>query len=245
MPYRSLPLRLLSSLFLVAAVEAQTTAAAPAPQTCPASRVSLAPGLGYADNLTVSSPRNFLRDYPTRLADGLVNAVVEIPAGSTEKWEVKPEDGVMRWDIKNGRPRLVNYLGYPFNYGMVPQTRLGKELGGDGDPLDMVILGPAVPRGTVVPVKVIGILRMTDTGEGDDKLLGVPADSPLAKVDSVAQLEEQYPGVLVIVRTFFENYKGKGVMQFLGTGDAKAAMAEVQRACESHRQAESVRLAGK
>jgi inorganic pyrophosphatase len=97
------------------------------------------PGLSFADNLTLRSPRNFLRDYPSRAADGLVNAVVEIPAGECEKWEVK-SDGVMRWDMKDDKPRTVKYLGYPCNYGMVPRTKLGKELGGDGDPLDMLVL---------------------------------------------------------------------------------------------------------
>ena len=75
-----------------------------------------------------------------------MHGIVEIPAGACEKWEVKL-DGVMRWDMKDGKPRHVKYLGYPCNYGMVPRTMLGKELGGDGDPLDVLMLGPAVPRG--------------------------------------------------------------------------------------------------
>ena len=46
------------------------------------------------------------------------------------------------------KPREVKYLGYPGNYGMIPRTLLPKELGGDGDPLDVIVLGPAVERGS-------------------------------------------------------------------------------------------------
>lgn len=202
--------------------------------TCPPSKVPLAEGLAYLDNLTVRSPKNFLRDHAAKAEGGLVHAVIEIPAGTDEKWEVKPGDGVMRWDLVAGKPRQVKYLAYPFNYGMVPQTCLGRELGGDGDPLDIVVLGPALPRGTVVAVKVLGVLRMVDSGEQDDKIIAVSPDSPLAAADSLAQLDVRFPGILTIVRTFFENYKGPGVMQFEGCADAAAAAALLQRGCESY-----------
>jgi len=101
------------------------------PAAFPRSGVPLAEGLSYADNLTLQAPHDFLRDFPARTAEGLVHAVIEIPAGCCEKWEVK-SDGVLRWDMKDGKPRHVKYLGYPCNYGMVPRTCLGTELGGDG-----------------------------------------------------------------------------------------------------------------
>src|SRR5262245_51839664 len=182
------------------------------PNSFTRSVVPLAEGLSYADNLTLRSPKNFLLDYPARAEGGLVNAVVEIPTGACEKWEVK-SDGVMRWDMKDGKPRHVKYLGYPCNYGMVPHTRLGKELGGDGDPLDMLVLGPSLPRGTVLPVKVLGVIRLIDAGEKDDKLIAVPTDSPLAKASSVAELDESFPGISAILQAWFENYKGKGALQ--------------------------------
>ena len=61
----------------------------------------------------------------------------------------------------------------------------------------------------------------------------------------MAQLDELFPGVTAIVRTFFENYKGKGVMQFLGTGDARAAMDEVQKGCVSYQRGAAEQAAGK
>ena len=74
--------------------------------------------------------------------------MIEIPTGTTAKWEVVKPSGELRWEFDQGRPRVVRYLGYPGNYGMIPRTLLPKEEGGDGDPLDVVVLGPAVPRGS-------------------------------------------------------------------------------------------------
>lgn len=213
---------------LVSALPAQVTPVAPPdPATCPPSTVPLAAGLTFADNLTVRSPTDFLRGLDPEAEGGLVRAVVEIPAGSDEKWEVK-RDGVLRWDIKDGRPRHVKYLGYPCNYGMVPRTLLGRELGGDGDPLDILVLGPSLPRGTVVPVRPLGLIHLVDAGDKDDKIIAVPADSPLAKAKDLAELDALFPGITSILKTWFENYKGKDALQcsgFAGKAEADALLA--------------------
>lgn len=204
-----------------------TPVAPPDPAACPPSTVPLAAGSSFTDNLTIRSGVDFLRGLDPKPASGLVHAVVEIPAGSDEKWEVK-RDGVMRWDIKDGKPRHVKYLGYPCNYGMVPRTLLGKELGGDGDPLDILVLGPSLPRGTVVPVRVLGLIQLVDAGDKDDKLIAVPADSPLAKAKDLAELDALFPGITSILETWFENYKGKDALQcsgFGGKADADALLA--------------------
>lgn len=229
-PRQSLLLSLPAVLLFVAVAGAQDR---PDPRACPPSRVPLADGLRYLDNLTVAAPKNFLHDHAAQ-AHGLVNAVVEIPAGSCEKWEVKREDGVMRWDIKDGKPRHVQYLGYPCNYGMVPRTLLAAELGGDGDPLDVLVLGPALPRGTVLPVRILGLIRLVDAGAKDDKLVAVPPDSPLAMAGSMAQLDVAFPGVTTILRAWFENYKGPGKLQCQGFGDAEAAVALLASACAAY-----------
>jgi len=212
----------------------------PAPDagSFPRSTVALAEGLTFADNLTVRAPRDFLRGYPARVEGGLVNAVVEIPTGTCEKWEVKP-DGVMHWDMKDGKPRHVKYLGYPCNYGIVPQSLLGEELGGDGDPLDMLVLGPAHPRGTVLPVHVIDLIRLVDDGERDDKLIAVPADSPLASATNLAELDQQFPGITAILETWFENYKGKDALQCGGFGPRHEADALIAAALASFTKSEA------
>ncbi|HAA45606.1 MAG: inorganic pyrophosphatase [Halomonas sp. 54_146] len=168
--------------------------------------------------------------------DGSVRAIIEIPTGTSAKWEVSKDDPkAVYWEYKNGEPRVVNYLGYPGNYGAIPGTALPKEFGGDGDPLDVIVLGQAVPRGEVVDVNVIGVLKMLDGGEQDDKLIAVlTQDSPFAHIESMAQLDSEYPGVSQIIDLWFANYKGPdGGMEGLGFEDAASARAVLEAAAEN------------
>ena len=169
-------------------------------------------------------------------ADGTVKAIVEIPTGTSAKWEISEEDPkAVYWEYKDGEPRVVNYLGYPGNYGAIPGTALPKELGGDGDPLDVIILGQAVPRGEIVDVRVIGVLKMLDGGEQDDKLIAVLTEaSPFAHIESMAQLDAEFPGVSQIIDVWFASYKGPdGGMEGLGFEDAEAALAVLEAAVEN------------
>ncbi|EHA16607.1 inorganic diphosphatase [Halomonas sp. HAL1] len=169
-------------------------------------------------------------------ADGSVRAIVEIPTGTSAKWEVSKDDPkAVYWEYKDGEPRVVSYLGYPGNYGAIPGTALPKELGGDGDPLDVIVLGQAVPRGEIVDVNVIGVLKMLDGGEQDDKLIAVlTQDSPFAHIESMAQLDSEYPAVSQIIDLWFANYKGPdGGMEGLGFDDAESARAALEAAAEN------------
>lgn len=147
---------------------------------------------------------------PAKNIDGSINVLVEIPSGTNGKWEVNKETGNLDWEFKKGAPRVVQYLPYPSNYGMIPQTLSPEEIGGDGDPLDVLLLGEAVPRGAYVKGKLIGVMYMKDHGETDDKLLAVAEGSPFENVNSVSELAEQFPGTLTILQTWFVNYKGIG-----------------------------------
>jgi inorganic pyrophosphatase len=160
----------------------------------------------------------------------LVHVVVEIPAGTNEKWQVEKSTGALAWEREDGAPRVVQYLGYPGNYGIVPRTLLPRELGGDGDPLDVLLLGPAQPRGSVVPARAIAMLRLVDRGERDDKIVAVPISGPLGDARDLSLLEARYPGVRQIVETWFTNYKGPGVAVSNGWVDADSALLVVREA---------------
>ncbi len=153
--------------------------------------------------------RNFLSGYQAHNVDGSVNVVVEIPAGSTAKYEVNKASGMLELEQKNGKPRFVQYLGYPANYGMIPRTILPKEDGGDGDPMDVLVLGPSVPIGSVVKAYPIGVLDLLDGGEKDYKILLVADGSPMDACDSIEDLDEKFPGVTTIIKTWFTSYKGR------------------------------------
>lgn len=165
--------------------------------------------------------------------NGNVRAIIEIPTGTSAKWEVSKDDPkAIYWEYEDGNPRVVEYLGYPGNYGAIPGTALPKELGGDGDPLDVVVLGQAVPRGEIIDVRVIGVLKMLDDGEQDDKLIAVMTqDSPFAHIESMARLDSEFPGVSEIVNLWFVNYKGPdGGMEGLGFEGAESARSVLDAA---------------
>ena len=99
---------------------------------------------------------------------GTLQAVIEIPAGTLWKNEVNKTTGQLEVDQENGAPRMIRYLGYPGNYGLVPQTLLDLARGGDGDPLDILVLGHPVEQGTVTSCRLVGVLKLLDNGEQDD-----------------------------------------------------------------------------
>lgn len=191
------------------------------------------------DTYTIKADFDYLADIPSKNDNGTVNAIIEIPAGSNEKWEVSKNDSsIINWEFKNGQPRIVQYLGYPGNYGTIPSTALPKSLGGDGDPLDILVLGAALERGSVVPVRVIGGLKMLDGGEQDDKLIAVPVveQSPFKDVESIEVLQKSYPGVVEIAQTWFANYKGiDGGIEVEGVMTSKEASNVLEQAIKHYK----------
>ena len=153
-----------------------------------------------------------------------VNVVIEIPMNSEPvKYEVDKATGAIFVDRI-----LTTPMRYPCNYGYVPQT-----LGGDGDPLDALVMMPfpLIP-GSVINCRVIGMLEMTDEAGTDEKLLVVPTNkvSPLYKdVESVRSLQ---PLIRDQIQHFFEHNKdlekGKWVKieGWHGPKDAKRAIIQ-------------------
>lgn len=207
--------------FLLAPVAGVFARSPGADETAPIVRD--APELIRIDQYTLKSAVHLVDGIDPMGGEGRIRVLVEIPAGSIQKWEVEKSSGDLKWEFRKGKPRLVKYLGYPGNYGMVPRTLLSVENGGDGDPLDVLVLGPAVPRGSVVDVKIIGMLKMLDKGEQDDKLIAVLANDIFDRVDTIKELNKKFPGVASIVETWFANYKGQKKIETMGyVGRSKA-----------------------
>ena len=168
------------------------------------------------DPYTLKASKHLIHGYTAMNQDGTINVLVEIPAGSNDKWEVDKKEGSLKWEFKEGKPRVVKYLPYPANYGMIPQTLLSKESGGDGDPLDVIVLGEAIKRGTLAKVKIIGVLNLVDRGEQDDKIIAVAEKSMFGAVTSIQNLKEKFPGVTLLLQTWFTSYKGPGKLTSSG-----------------------------
>ena len=197
--------------------------------------VSNSKELRAADTFTLAGDKSFLSEIEPINADGSINAVIEVPAGTNSKWEVSKPEGNLIWEFENEQPRIIDYLSYPGNYGMIPRTILPKEQGGDGDPLDVFLVGPSVPRGSVVRTKVIGVLRLIDCGEVDDKLIAVMENTRLYRINQLAELDRQYPGITSIIELWFLNYKGAGKMQSRGYEDVDVAMEILETAINAFR----------
>ncbi len=195
----------------------------------------IASGLKLTDEYTLVGDKNFLADFQPKNRDGTINVIVEIPTGSVAKWEVSKEDGSIKWEFKNGKPREVKFLGYPGNYGMIPRTLLSKEGGGDGDPLDVIVIGKAVPRGSVVKAHIIGVLKLLDGGEVDDKILAVSDSSAMSAARSPSDLSSKFPGVLPIIETWFESYKGSGEIESNGFAGPEEARKVIDAAISAYR----------
>ena len=122
--------------------------------------------------------------------------VIEIPKGSKVKYELDKASGLLRVDRV-----LYSSVVYPASYGFIPRTYCG-----DGDPLDIVVLGsePVVPLSILV-AKPIGLMRMTDSGKEDNKVLGVHAHDPaFADYTDISEVPRH---VTLELGRFFQDYK--------------------------------------
>jgi inorganic pyrophosphatase len=157
----------------------------------------------------IKGEKHYLTGYDPINIDGTVNAVIEIPAGTTGKYETDNKTGLIVLEQKNGAPRFVQYLGYPCNYGAIPRSVMAKSKGGDGDSMDTLVLGESVPTGSVVRTRILGMLVLTDTGEVDNKLVVAMEGSPFFACKNIADLDAKFPGVTTILQTWFTSYKGR------------------------------------
>ena len=147
-------------------------------------------------------------------------AIIEIPKGSTNKYELDKETGLLRLDRA-----LYSAVHYPADYGFIPRTFCD-----DGDPLDVLVLGqePVYPL-TIVEARAIGVIRMRDDKGIDDKIIAISVRDP-AFADYTDR--SQLPGhVLRQMRRFFEDYKvlerkQVNVEDLLGPAPAHAIIRE-------------------
>ena len=130
------------------------------------------------------------------MKEDVVEAIVEIPFRSRNKYEVDHVTGKIKLDRV-----LYSAMGYPAEYGFLENT-----LALDGDPLDILVIGtePTYP-GCIVPARVIGYLEAVDNGFEDYKLISVVDVDP--RYDDVVNLKDLSPFILEEIKNFFENYK--------------------------------------
>ena len=158
------------------------------------------------------------RDTPPVNEDGTVNGYVEIPRGERRKWEFDMQANARAID----RVMPPEIGGYPVNYGFVPQT-----VSYDGDPFDVLVLGPALPGGTFVRGVIVGVMFMEDEKGLDSKVVTSPVDGRGRPRYSLSSADRKTIG------GYFARYKQHEPGKFSkvpGWGSTADGLAHVQTA---------------
>ncbi len=155
----------------------------------------------------------------------VVTAVIEIPQGSRNKYELDKDSGLFKLDRV-----LYSAVHYPGDYGLIPRT-----LHEDNDPLDvLVLIKEPTFTGCLIDVRPVGVLKMLDLGEPDDKILAVPCDDPAhGEYFDIADLPGHY---LREIEHFFAIYKdleGKRV-EVVGWEKSEVAMRVIEESIERY-----------
>ena len=150
----------------------------------------------------------------------IMNVIIEINKGSKNKYEIDKKTGLIALD-------RVSYTtqDFPFDYGFVPRS-----LWHDKDPLDVILLTihPLLP-GILVRARPVGLMKMIDNGEGDDKIIAVPVDDP--RFEKIQDLGDVNAHTIKEIEHFYSTYKKLQnkvveVNGFQGRQEAQAAFLE-------------------
>lgn len=151
---------------------------------------------------------------------GLINVLIEIPAGSKNKYEYDKDLQAFALDRV-----LYSSVQYPYDYGFVPNT-----LADDGDPLDgMVLMDQPTFPGCVIAARPIGMLLMIDGGDADEKILCVPDKDP--RYAGIKSIKDLAPHRLDEIAEFFKTYKNleKKVTEIKGWQDVDAVNPLIEK----------------
>ena len=158
-------------------------------------------------------------DFPQKGDPTDVQVVIEIPAGTFTKYEIDGKTGLLFVDRFQSMPVV-----YPTNYGSIPST-----VGPDGDPLDaLVITRQPIYPGALIRVRPVGILKMIDGGDVDDKIVAVPISKVDPTYDNIKTVDDLPEIERARIEQFFAVYKklpdGRKVVEMKGYDGVNAAV---------------------
>lgn len=148
-----------------------------------------------------------------------INAIIEIPYGSSVKYELDKESGAVFVDRV-----MASAVFYPANYGFIANT-----LADDGDPVDILVLNEyPIQAGAVIPCRLIGVLVMEDESGMDEKLLALPTSKVDARYEDIKSLDDAPKATLAKIKNFFETYKILEKDKWVKVQDFKDTKAAVE-----------------
>ena len=150
---------------------------------------------------------------PGDIENGIVNVVVEIPAGSVNKIEWNRDEDAMQLD-------RVEASSEPFNYGFIPQT-----LNEDGDALDVIIIDKPLATETYKKSRIIGVIKFDDEGVSDDKIIAVPDDAigAYSKIFTIDDMSKDATDKITYHLKHSKDFKGQDLALVKGWGDKEEA----------------------
>lgn len=162
-----------------------------------------------------------------------VNVIIEIPAHSEPvKYEVDKATGAMVVDRF-----MATSMRYPCDYGYIPQT-----LSNDGDPVDVLVISPLpLISGSVITVRPVGMLSMTDEAGIDMKIIAVPIDKLTPMYRQIKSHADLGQFLLDKIAHFFQHYKDLEPNKWVkieGWQDAKAAQDEILESIKRYKNAQ-------
>lgn len=168
-------------------------------------------------------------DFPQPQDSKEFYTAIEIPAGGFTKYEIDADTGHIVVDRFVSMP-----MAYPTNYGSITSS-----LGGDGDPLDaLVYTREPVTPGAIIKVRAIGVLKMIDGGEKDDKIVAVPVSKVDPTYDAVREISDLPKIEQERLQAFFSVYKkipeGGKKVELAGFEPAAKADEEVAAAIKAY-----------
>lgn len=156
-----------------------------------------------------------------------VNVVIEVPIGGEPiKYELDKASGTLFVDRF-----LYTPMRYPGNYGFIPHT-----LSGDGDPADVLVVNTrALLPGSVISVRVVGVLVMEDESGQDEKIIAVPSSKLTRRYDRIQNHTDLPEITLQQIEHFFAHYKDlekNKWVKIVRWGDADEARKMITEAVE-------------
>ena len=165
---------------------------------------------------------------PGDIDDGRLNAVIEIPQGSHLKIEYDRKRACFM--IDRVEPSIY---AKPVNYGFIPATK-----DDDGDELDvLVVTSEPIPTGVWLECKYVGVLKFEDDGEGDHKIIAVPADDRDSgdSINSLSDLGERWQQKIAEHFSHYKDLKKPGTTKVLGWGDAAEAKQVIEESIQRYK----------
>jgi inorganic pyrophosphatase len=158
---------------------------------------------------------------PGDIKNGLVNVVIEMPAGSIDKIEWHRQVAGFRIDRTN-----LSTFPVPVNYGFIPRT-----LNDDNDELDVLVISDRPIQTEVnLVAKVIGVMRLNDEGDSDDKIVSVPVGNVLSH--AINSFDDMPKEQIEKIEYYFSHYKDfirPGCTKVLGWGDIEEAKKVIEK----------------